>query len=113
MGAGGLVQDVHRPVPPSQRCGLCQNFKQTTLTTRLYMVRTNLYPPATYENVPTRLKAWLVSELCACCAALSDCRPTGLLTAQLGSSTAHAPPAGRKMDTQFDVIPLTSRALRI
>jgi len=33
------------PVPPSQRCGLCQNFKQTTLTTRLYKVRTNLYPP--------------------------------------------------------------------
>ena len=30
--------------PPSQRCGLCQNFKQTTLTTRLYKVRTNLYP---------------------------------------------------------------------
>ena len=45
-------------VPPSQRCGLCQNFKQTTLTTRLYKVRTNLYPP-TYENVPTRLVPWL------------------------------------------------------
>jgi len=42
-------------VPPSQRCGLCQKFKQTTLTTRLYKVRTNLYPPPTYENVPTRL----------------------------------------------------------
>ena len=28
------------PVPPSKRCGLCQNFKQTTLTTRLYKVRT-------------------------------------------------------------------------
>jgi len=46
--SSGLVP----PVPPSQRCGLCQNFKQTTLTTRLYKVRTNLY---TYENVPTRL----------------------------------------------------------
>ena len=33
-----------------------KNFKQTTLTTRLYMVRTNLYPPPTYENVPTRLR---------------------------------------------------------
>ena len=33
------------PVPPSQRCGLCQNFKQTTLTTRLYKVRTYLYLP--------------------------------------------------------------------
>jgi len=43
------------PVPPSQRCGLCRNFKQTTLTTRLYKVRTDLYPPHTYENVPTRL----------------------------------------------------------
>jgi len=43
-----------RLVPPSQRCGLCQNFKQTTLATRLYKVRTNLYPPI-YENVPTRL----------------------------------------------------------
>jgi len=42
--------------PPSQRCGLCQNFKQTTLTTRSYKVRTNLYPP-TYENVPTRLQS--------------------------------------------------------
>jgi len=39
--SSGLVP----PVPPSQRCGLCQNFKQTTLTTRLYKVRTNLYPP--------------------------------------------------------------------
>ena len=29
---------------PSQRRGLCQNFKQTTLTIRLYKVRTNLYP---------------------------------------------------------------------
>jgi len=37
--SSGLVP----PVPPSQRCGLCQNFKQTTLTTRLYKVRTNLY----------------------------------------------------------------------
>jgi len=41
--------------PPSQRCGLCQNFKQTTLTTRSYKILTNLYPPPTYENVPTRL----------------------------------------------------------
>ena len=32
------------PPPPSQRCGSCQNFKQTTLTTRLYKVRTNLCP---------------------------------------------------------------------
>jgi len=30
--------------PSSLRCGLCQDFKQTTLTTRLYKVRTNLYP---------------------------------------------------------------------
>jgi len=37
-----------RPYPlylPSQRCGLCQNFKQTTLTTRSCKVRTNFYPP--------------------------------------------------------------------
>jgi len=39
--SSGLVP----PVPPSQRCGLCQIFKQTTLTTRLYKVLTNLYPP--------------------------------------------------------------------
>jgi len=44
MGTGGVhctpqVQDLY---PQSQRCGLCQNFKQTTLTTRLYKVRTNL-----------------------------------------------------------------------
>jgi len=41
--SSGLVP----PVPPSQRCGLFQNFKQTTLTTRLYNVRTKLYPPLT------------------------------------------------------------------
>jgi len=41
--SSGLVP----PVPPSQRCGLCQNFKQTTLTTRLCKVSTNLYPPLT------------------------------------------------------------------
>jgi len=39
--SSGLVP----PVIPSQSCGLRQNFKQTTLTTRLYKVRTNLYPP--------------------------------------------------------------------
>ena len=50
------VQDLYPPVIPSQSCGLRQNFKQTTLTTRLYKVRTNLYPPPTYENVPTRLR---------------------------------------------------------
>ena len=49
------VQDLYPLYPPSQACGLCQNFKQTTLTTRLYKVRTNLYPFPTYENVPTRL----------------------------------------------------------
>jgi len=49
------VQDLNHLCPSSQRCGLCQNFKQTTLTTRLYKVRTNLYPLPTYENVPTRL----------------------------------------------------------
>jgi len=60
------VQDLYSlyPLPPSQRCGLhvvllymlvCQNFKRTTLTTRLYEVHTNLYPPPNYENVPTLL----------------------------------------------------------
>ena len=44
--SSGLVP----PVPPSQRCGLCQNFKQTTLTTRLYKVRTNLYPPTSVPD---------------------------------------------------------------
>jgi len=49
------VQDFTPLYLPSQRCGLCHNFKQTTLTTRLYKVRTNLYTPLpTYENVPTR-----------------------------------------------------------
>jgi len=55
------VQDLYPLYPQSQRCGLCQNFKQTTLTTRLYKVRTNLYPP-TYENVPTRLFACKLSR---------------------------------------------------
>ena len=45
-GQGGtLYPPSSGLVPPSQRCGLCQKFKQTTLTTRLYKVRTNLYPP--------------------------------------------------------------------
>ena len=53
------VQDLYPLHPPSQRCGLCQNFKRTTLTTRLYKVRTNLYPPApNYENGPTRLRVY-------------------------------------------------------
>ena len=48
-GQGGTlyppqVQDLYPLYLPSQRCGLCQNFKQTTLTTRFYKVRTNLYP---------------------------------------------------------------------
>jgi len=51
MGTGGYIVPPSSghvpPVPPSQRCGLCQNFKQKTLTTRLYKVRTNLYPPLT------------------------------------------------------------------
>ena len=38
------VQDLYPLYPPSQRCGFRQNLKQTTLTTRLYKVRTNLYP---------------------------------------------------------------------
>jgi len=49
MGTGGTlypqVQDLYPLYPPSQRRDLCQNFKQTTLTTRLYKVRTNLYLP--------------------------------------------------------------------
>ena len=60
-GQGGTLPPssglVRSPVPPSQRYGLCQNFKQTTLTTRLYKFRTDLNPPPTYENVPTRLAA--------------------------------------------------------
>ena len=47
-GQGGTlypqVQDLYPLYLPSQRCGLCQNFKQTTLTTRFYKVRTNFYP---------------------------------------------------------------------
>jgi len=47
MGTGGYIvppsSGLVPLVPPSQRCGSYQNFKQTTLTTRLYKVRTNLY----------------------------------------------------------------------
>jgi len=54
-GQGGTlypqVQDLYPLYPSSQRCGLCQHFKQTTLTTRLYKVRTNLYPPHTNRGV--------------------------------------------------------------
>jgi len=45
--------------PPSERCGLCQNFKQTISTTRLYKVRTNLYSPLT----KTFRRAWLFARL--------------------------------------------------
>jgi len=38
------VQELYPLYPLRQKCGLCQNFKQTTLTARLYKVRTNLYP---------------------------------------------------------------------
>ena len=45
-GQGGTlypqVQDLYPMYHPSQRCGFRQNLKQTTLTTRLYKVRTNL-----------------------------------------------------------------------
>jgi len=61
MGTGWYI------VPPKFRtCTPCtpqvkyaayvKNLKQTTLTTRLYKARTNLYPAPTYENVPTRLR---------------------------------------------------------
>ena len=41
-GTGGYI------VPPKSKMRLMSNFKQTTLTTRLYKVRTNLYlPPLT------------------------------------------------------------------
>jgi len=61
MGTGGVhctpqVQDLY---PPSQRCGLCQKFKQTTLTTRLYKVRTNLYPPPLTK---TFRRAWTATR---------------------------------------------------
>ena len=51
MGTGGghctpQVQDLYPLYLPRQRGGLCHNFKQTTLTTRLYKVRTNLYTPS-------------------------------------------------------------------
>ena len=49
------VQDLYPLYLPSQRCGLCQNFKQTTLTTRLHKVRTKLYPPLT----KTFRRAWV------------------------------------------------------
>jgi len=66
------VQDLYPVYHPSQRCGLCQNFKQTTLTTSLYKVRKNLYPP--YEKVPTRLS--VVAEYSAESAkgAIAACR---------------------------------------
>jgi len=57
-GGGGTLHPTRSglvpPVPPSQRCGLCQNFKQTTLTTRLYKVRTICTPPLT----KTSRRAW-------------------------------------------------------
>jgi len=55
--SSGLVP----PVPPSQRFGLCLNFKQTTLTTRFYKVCTNLYPPLT----KTFRRAWYNRLMCS------------------------------------------------
>jgi len=58
-GQGGhctpQVQELYPLYPPTQRCGLCQNFKLTTLTTRLYKVRTNLYSPPLTKTLPTFL----------------------------------------------------------
>ena len=62
MGTAGYIV----PPPKFRTCTRCKDAirvkdaayvkiqKQTTLTTRLYKVRTNLYSP-TYENVPTRI----------------------------------------------------------
>jgi len=51
-GQGGTLYPLSSglvpPVPPKSKMRLMSNFKQTTLTTRLYKVRTNLYlPPLT------------------------------------------------------------------
>jgi len=63
MGSGDTlypqVQDLYPLYLPSQRCGLCQNFKQTTLAARFYKVRTNLYPPLT----KTFRRAWYLTYL--------------------------------------------------
>jgi len=52
------LQDLYPCTPPSQRCGLCQNFKQTTLTTGLYKVRTNLYPPPVTKTFRRAWSKW-------------------------------------------------------
>ena len=59
MGTGGYIVPPSSGLvglPPSQRCGLCQNFTQTTLTTRLYKVNSYKFVPPTYEDVTTRLQ---------------------------------------------------------
>ena len=76
MGTGGYIVPyapkfrtctVVPPVPPSQRCGLCQTFKQTTLTTRLYKVRTNLYPHLRKHTDALAISLWnSLEEVCFC-----------------------------------------------
>ena len=64
------VQHLYPLYPRSQRCGLCQNFKQTTLTTRLYNVHTNLHPRSLRKRSDApRLHTEMVS-------APSDSHPT-------------------------------------
>jgi len=73
------VQDLY---PPSQRCGLCQNFKQTTLTIRLYKVRTNLYPPPLTKIVPTRLRVTSRHVTLQQCIGLAEYATPACFTAQ-------------------------------
>ena len=93
------VQDLYPLYPPSQRCGVCQNFKQTTLTTTLYKVRTNLYPPPTYENVPTRLMIF------TCALSVDSCAISYLCTTVGGSQTT-APPEHTPARNGLTPVPL-------
>jgi len=69
------VQDLYSLYPPSQRCGLCQNFKQTTLTTTLYKVSGSykfvVYPPVT----KTFRRAWVME-----CYRVDDTSPERAIT---------------------------------
>jgi len=68
--AGYIVPPKFRTCTPNQRCGLCQNFQQTTLTTRLYKVFTNLYPPLT----KTFRRTWSEVQIVCIWSSWCDCQ---------------------------------------
>ena len=103
MGTGEVhctpqVQDLYPMCPQVKDAAYVKILSKRLLTTRLAMVRTNLYHPPTYENVPMRLLNINGKTV----------RPVGssLAPRALGSATA----AGDPVASVSPVDPTTSAA---